>query len=89
MVYHNPGLSPEPNGDRVVLRTHLGGRSQDLVIATAAPGTVRARFANLRERGIDPGRIRGVWQDSVDGYTLELSLPLSITGELDSRCRSP
>lgn len=80
VVYHNPGLSPQPNGDRVVLRTHSGGRSQDYVISTAAPGAVRARFANRRERGIDPGRIRGVWQDSVDGYTLELSLPLAITG---------
>jgi dedicated sortase system histidine kinase len=80
VVYHNPGLSPQPNGDRVVLRTRLGHRSQDYVISTAAPGAVRARFASRREPGIDPGRIRGVWQDSLDGYTLELSLPLALTG---------
>lgn len=80
VIYHNPGLSLEPNGDRLVLRSWQDNRRQDYVIATAAPGKVRARAAGRRLRGADPGRIRGYWQDAVDGYTLELEVPLSYTG---------
>lgn len=79
--YHNPGLSPEPNGDRLLLHTWQSGRRQAYVIATAAPGTVRARFAGKPQPGIDPGRIRGYWQDAEGGYTLELEIPLAMTGE--------
>ncbi len=80
VVYHNPGLSQEPNGDRLILRLWANGRRQDYVIATAAPGSVRARFDGRRPRGLDPGRITGYWQDSMDGYSLELELPLAYTG---------
>ena len=80
VIYHNPGLSPEPNGDRLVLRTWQNDQRQEYVIATAAPGSVRARAAGRRQRGVDPGRIRGFWQDAVGGYTLELEIPLSYTG---------
>ena len=80
VIYHNPGLSPEPNGDRLVLRMWQGERRQDYVIATAAPGTVRAKPASRRRRGADAGRIRGYWQDAVGGYTLELEIPLAYTG---------
>jgi dedicated sortase system histidine kinase len=80
VVYHDPGLSAEPNGDRLVLRAWQGDRRQDYVIATAAPGRVQARAASRRQRGMDPGRIRGYWQDATGGYTLELEIPLSYTG---------
>jgi dedicated sortase system histidine kinase len=80
-VYEDPGLSREPNGDRVVLRTWLRGRRQEYVIATAAPGSVRARPASRRERDVDPARIRGYWQDAPGGYTVELEIPLSYTGD--------
>jgi dedicated sortase system histidine kinase len=80
VIYHNPGLSAEPNGDRLVLRTWQDNRRQEYVIATAAPGKVRARAASRRHRGADPGRIRGYWQDAEGGYTLELEMPLSYTG---------
>ena len=80
LVYHNPGLSPEPNGDRLVLRTWQDNRRQEYAIATAAPGSVRARPAGRRHRGADPERIRGYWQDAAGGYTLELEMPLSYTG---------
>ncbi|NND68838.1 MAG: hypothetical protein HKN19_14710 [Halioglobus sp.] len=80
IVYHNPGLSQEANGDRLVLRLWQGGQRQDYVLATSAPGQVRARAASVRQHSLDPGRIRGVWQDDNNGYTLELELPLSYTG---------
>ena len=81
VVYHNPGLSPEPNGDRLLLRLWPGGRRQDYVIATAAPGKVRARPGNRQLPGLEAGGIQGYWQDAVGGYTLELVIPLSYTGE--------
>lgn len=80
VVYHNPGLSSEPNGDRLVLRLWRDNRRQEYVIATAAPGSIRARPGNRRHRGIDPGRVRGYWQDAVGGYSIELEVPLSYTG---------
>lgn len=81
VVFHNPGLSQVPNGDRLVLRLWRNNRRQDFVIATAAPGSVRARWDGKIQRGIDPARIRGYWQDIVGGYSLELELPLDYTGE--------
>ena len=81
VVYHNPGLSREPNGDRLKLRTWKNGRRQDYVIATAAPGKVRAQYDSPIHPGTDAGRIRGQWQDSEQGYTLELEIPLSDTGD--------
>jgi two-component system, OmpR family, sensor histidine kinase ChvG len=78
LVYHNPGISSEANGDRLVLRTWRGGARQDYVIATSAPGEVRGRFASARQRGASAARIRGYWQDTAQGYTLELEMPLDV-----------
>jgi dedicated sortase system histidine kinase len=80
VIYHNPGLSREANGDRLILRMWMGDHRQDYVIATSAPGSVRAKAANRRQPGIDPGQIRGYWQDAIEGYTLELEIPLEYTG---------
>ncbi|MFV8817154.1 ATP-binding protein [Haliea sp. E17] len=79
-VYDNPGISREPNGDRVLLSTWLDARRQEYVISTAAPGKVRGQFAGRRHPGIAAESIQGYWQDTADGYTLELTLPLAITG---------
>lgn len=80
VTYHDPGLSPEPNGDRLVLVTWLDGRRQEYVIATPAPGSVTAQYAGRRHPGAEAGRIRGYWQDTSDGYAIELALPLALTG---------
>jgi dedicated sortase system histidine kinase len=80
LVYHNPRLSPRPNGDRVVLRTWQNGRRQEYVVATVAPGSVRGQFLGPRQHGMDPGRLRGYWQDTPGGYTVELEMPLTFTG---------
>jgi dedicated sortase system histidine kinase len=80
VTYHNPGISREPNGDRLILRTWQEGSRQEYVIATVGPGSVRAQAASRRQRGVDASRIRGFWQDAIAGYTLELEIPLSFTG---------
>ncbi len=81
VVFHNPGISREPNGDRLVLQTWLDDKRQQYVISTAAPGKVRGQFGGRRHPGTNPGRIQGVWQDAADGYTLELEMPLAMVGE--------
>ncbi len=80
VIFHNPALSAEPNGDRLVLRTWENGRRQDYVIATAAPGKVRAFALGPLQPGFDARRIHGFWQDAAGGYSLELEIPLAYTG---------
>ena len=80
VTYHDPGLSPEPNGDRLVLVTWLDGKRQEYVIATPAPGSVTAQHAGRRHSGVEASRIRGFWQDTASGYAIELALPLALTG---------
>ncbi len=75
VVYHDPRNVRRASGDRLVLRS---GRGQDFVIATAAPGAVQARIEReAAVMGFEP-RIRGYWQDSLKGFTVELELPLAM-----------
>ena len=73
VVYHNP-RSQQPSGDFLRLQTARA----DYVILTAAPGAVQGRIERGRNSmGFEP-RIRGFWQDSLDGFTVELEMPLSL-----------
>ncbi len=78
VVYLDPTNMFRASGDRLVLVT---GRGR-YVIATAAPGAVQARIERQAgAMGFEP-RIRGFWQDSLDGFSVELELPLAM---LDNR----
>jgi signal transduction histidine kinase len=78
--FSNP-LRRSENGDRVRLR--FGPRSaHEVLLATAAPGRVRGRPRNSSLSLLDARRVRGSWQDTAAGYTLELALPLAL---LDGR----
>ncbi len=81
IVFHNPGISREPNGDRILLATWRQGRRQDYVISTSAPGRVRGQYASRILPGTDANRIKGYWQDTPTGYTVELEMPLAMMGE--------
>lgn len=81
LVYYNPGLSRDPNGDRLILRTGRGDAVYDYTLATAAPGRLQARSYGAQAPGVDAALIWGYWQDAYGGYTLELELPLELTGE--------
>ena len=73
--YHDPTENRRPSGDHLVLRT---GDNRDYLIATAAPGPVQGRYlVPGSSMGWEP-RIRGHWQDSLEGYSIELEIPLSL-----------
>jgi len=78
--FHNPSFSREPNGDRITLVAWKNDRRQSYVISTAAPGQVRGQFASRREPGANASSIQGYWQDTANGYTVELAMPLDLTG---------
>jgi two-component system sensor histidine kinase ChvG len=80
LVYQRQAGQP-PYGDRVIIATERAARWW--LLATAAPGTFRAQ-----ETGPDrfepsetyDGRIIGVWQETADGYALEVRMPLNFVG---------
>lgn len=80
VLFHNPTLSPEANGDRVVINTWQDNRRQVYVISPEAPGALHARYEGRIHAGSNARRVRGHWQDTVDGYSLELEMPLAMTG---------
>lgn len=79
VVYHDPRNDTRASGDRLVLRT---GRGMEYVIATAAPGAVQGRVERRHGSMQVEHRVRGFWQDSLEGFTVELEIPLSL---LDDR----
>jgi dedicated sortase system histidine kinase len=72
----------QPYGDRVVIAAEPG-MPRWWLLATAAPGTFRAQ-----ETGPDSfepsesydGRITGAWQETPEGYALEVRMPLNLVG---------
>jgi two-component system sensor histidine kinase ChvG len=75
VVYHDPRRLQSVTGDRLILRTAHG---REYLIATAAPGPVQARYRGSDGEYHWETRIRGHWQDTLQGYTIELEMPLSI-----------
>ena len=73
VVYHDPRQTRRASGDRLVLKTGQGR----YLIATGAPGPVQARVERNGGMGWEP-RIRGQWQDSLEGFTIELGIPLRV-----------
>ncbi|MEQ8515872.1 MAG: hypothetical protein RIC38_09740, partial [Chromatocurvus sp.] len=67
------------SADRVLLRGFASGRDT-VLIATSAPGRVRAAPVDGDLTPVEAQRVRGVWQDTAGGYTLELELPHALVG---------
>ncbi len=71
--------APLASGDHLILALPGDGKaSRQYRIGTSAPGWVKVR--NSRDDSAEP-RIRGEWQESVWGYTLELRIPLSMADQ--------
>ena len=80
--FHIIGHPTQPNGDRLILRLWQNSTLHEYVILTTGPGKVIAEAGNGGTGRFDAANIYGYWQDAVDGYTLELQIPLHYT---DSR----
>jgi len=82
VVYQTRPGEP-PFGDRLVI---FSGGERELwrVLATAAPGRVRAQVTNtplLAASGSYDDRIEAAWIATPQGYSIELRLPISMLGE--------
>ena len=73
--WYNPALGYANNGDRLMLTTWIGQQRQAYVIATTAPGAVRADSVGRRLAGASAAEIKGWWIDTGSGHQLELQLP--------------
>lgn len=79
-AYDQSGPATQATGDRLILVTWLDNRRQEYVISTPAPGGITARPMGRVLASARPDLIRGVWTDVGDGYQVELSMPLDLTG---------
>lgn len=68
------------NGDHLELSLIREGRQQRLLIAPRAPGWITAQ-RRLRSGNQPFPLVRGEWQETPTGYTLELRLPTRLLGE--------
>lgn len=76
IVYHNPGQTEVGNGDRLVL---YAGNGNHYVLSTSAPGSMQVRYKDVDGKIQQEPRIKANWQESADGYDIELELPLPLT----------
>ena len=85
-VYRQPGhLSVVKNDHLHLVLRDREGQLQHYIIATLAPGWVNAQRVEMQQeewRVVAPEyRIKGEWQESAEGYTLEIRIPLSLIGD--------
>ena len=79
VIYHDPGKSLI-NGDRLQLLLEKNDKkTRSYTLQTSAPGKVTATYI-LNENSLNPRvkkerRIVGQWQDTSDGYNIELRIP--------------
>lgn len=78
--YHNPSVSLIPNGDRIVLTMGDAKRPRRYVLYTSAPGRVRVAVEH-EGNYLSTNSIVGQWQDSRDGYQVELKIPMTLSGD--------
>jgi len=82
VIYHNPS-NKLVNGDRLqLLLKQKNGISREYILQTSAPGKLSARYFidknSLNPRLIKEHRIHGKWQDTSEGYNIELRVPIKL-----------
>lgn len=87
IVYHRPGSHNREDADQLIIALENNdGEFVKYIISTIAPGWVNAYRRLETAPDEDPEyeievRIRGNWQQSNDGYTLELRIPITLIGQ--------
>ncbi|MDO3387052.1 ATP-binding protein [Gilvimarinus sp. SDUM040013] len=78
--YHQAGSERLATGDHLLL--FAGNQQQGLhyfVVRAELPGAIEAVYRNAFGQSVRQERIRGVWQETEQGYRVELSLPSNMT----------
>jgi two-component system, OmpR family, sensor histidine kinase ChvG len=86
LVYRKANsLSLDKNDHLIIKLRNKEGELKTYYIATQSPGWVNAQRMELLQNGwqsVAPEyRIKGEWQETEDGYIIELRLPLSLIGD--------
>ncbi|GAB1260660.1 ATP-binding protein [Aurantivibrio plasticivorans] len=74
---HNPQQQGIANGDHVILYSGEGNAQQTYYLRSSGSGNVTARYFNQFGEIRQEHRIRGIWQETREGYTVELAIPKS------------
>jgi dedicated sortase system histidine kinase len=71
--------APVSTGDHLILALPGNdGNSRQYLIGTSAPGWVSVQNTQAQS---SESRIRGEWQESAQGYSVELRIPIAMTGQ--------
>lgn len=84
IVYRDPaGARPDRNDHIELQMQDRDGQLANFVLATSAPGWVNAqrRSEDDGDTLIPEPRIKGEWQETRQGYNVELKIPLPLLGE--------
>ncbi len=83
IVYRTPGTTHLDRNDHLLISLEQpNGTVDHYQLATSAPGWVNAY--RITDNGNDitkEARIKGEWQESKDGYTIEIRIPLRLLGK--------
>jgi len=85
IIYHNPAVQNLNQSDhlRIALQTK-SGEFKRYYLSTSAPGKLNAQLMSSEPDNNIPIRpenlIQGAWQETADGYNLEVRIPLSMIG---------
>jgi len=85
IIYRNPKTLKLTESDHLIIAMDDNqGKLHQYIITTIAPGWVNAHEVELHadeERLLNPEyRIKGEWQESANGYNIEIRIPLSMLG---------
>ncbi|WP_019529013.1 proteobacterial dedicated sortase system histidine kinase [Dasania marina] len=78
--YNNPSRSLTDDGDRIIISTGASSdteKNRAYIFTTSAPGYVTARYLTAKGTYRE-SRIRAHWQDSEQGYHLEVAIPMAL-----------
>ncbi|MDQ2077716.1 ATP-binding protein [Marinimicrobium sp. ABcell2] len=82
LSYHDPGQPELASGDHLVLASGADvGLSRYYVISAEAPGPINVTFRDAQGQIQREHRIRGHWQETDNGYRVELQMPLNLAGD--------
>ena len=82
IVYHTPGSTQLNKNDHLLISLEQpNGNITHYQLATSAPGWINAYRVTDHNTLTKETRIKGEWQETEDGYTIEIRIPLRMLGK--------